>query len=91
MTKSWDQEKFEKLKSRALGTYHFIDNQFGPNGPQSSDTGYVLTEDMNVNDMEPAEKFYRILFEDFPGTYFIGFDYTGTFEPYQKPLFTTEK
>jgi hypothetical protein len=93
MRKEWKPETLAKVKARALGTYQFDKpNQFGPDGPQPEHIGYVFTEDYNVNDMDSVyEKFYRMFFEEFPGTFFIGFDYTGKFSPYQEELFTTEK
>lgn len=92
MTK-WNKEKFEKLKARALGTYQFTSSgQFGSDGPGPEDIGYVIIQDVDLNEMDSrGDIIYKMVFEDYPGTYYIGFDYTGTFEPYQKPLFTTEK
>lgn len=90
MTK-WKEGSWEKLKARALGTYIFLPNQFGEHGPQPEHIGYVITEDFNVNDMDSvAEKFYRVVFEEYPGQFFIGLEYSGTFTPYQKQLFTSE-
>lgn len=91
MTK-WKPETLTKIKAIALGTYQFSKpNQFGPNGPQPEHIGYVFSEDIETGSFTDHEKFYRMFFEEFPGTFFIGFDYTGTFTPYQEPLFTLEK
>lgn len=80
------KEFFEKIKSRAIGDYVFKDGQFGEDGPTSKDVGYVLAVEVNDNEMESrAETFYRVYFENYPG-YYIGFDYTGTYTPFQGEL-----
>lgn len=88
---SWKEGTFEKVKARAIGTYQFNKSgQFGNKGPGPDDVGYVVGQGLN-NSFGENEIFYTIFFEDFPGSYYVGFDYTGTFTPMQEPLFTLEK
>lgn len=83
----WKKGGFERIKARAIGTYQFSKSkEFGENGPGPDDIGYVLTKDRNTSFGE-NEVFYSIYFEKFPGRRFIGFDYSGKFEPFQEVLF----
>lgn len=88
----WKEGAFEKLKARAIGTYQFFEaGQFGSQGPGPEDIGYVVAEDIEKGSFTDHDKFYTMFFEAFPGRYFIGFDYTGKFTPYQETLFTTKE
>ena len=92
MTNKWPEGKFEKIKARAIGTYTFNSSgQFGENGPGSQHIGYVMTVDVESGSFSDHDVFYRMFFEEFPGTYYIGFDYTGTYVPFQEALFTIKE
>lgn len=88
---SWKEGAFEKIKARAIGTFKINKpGGYGSKGPGPEDVGYVVAQNLN-NSFGENEIFYTMFFEDFPGSYYIGFDYSGVFTPYQETLFTTEE
>lgn len=71
-------------KLAAMGEYEFFEDQFGPDGPQSGDIGYVVGTGVTEDDY--PETYYLVVFENHEGWY-IGLEDSGTYHPYQETLF----